>query len=240
MAVRTAVPLDSVRRVATPEGCELSLRLAGPVARARAFFIDALLRFALFVGAAVLLGQFKGLGAGVTALLYFGLSWLYPVLFEVFNAGATPGKRLCKLVVLRDDGTPVGWDAALVRNTLRFVDGLPVGYAAGLVTMALNPEGKRLGDLLAGTVVVYRPEPALADLGGDEEGSEPPPFPLTPAEQRALLEYRRRVGLLTAERAEELAELARPLTQGLSPKAGRKRLLRVANFLMGRRFDGRG
>jgi uncharacterized RDD family membrane protein YckC len=232
-------PLDTLRLTDTPEGCELSLRLAGPVARARAFLIDALLRFAVFLVAVAALGHLGHLGAGLAALVYFALAWLYPVLFEALNQGATPGKRLCRLAVLRDDGRPVGWDAAFVRNALRFVDGLPVGYATGLATMGLNAEAKRLGDLLAGTVVVHRPAPPEPVALADSEGEEPLPFPLTAGEQRALLEYRRRAGGLTPERAEELAELARPLTAGLSPAQGRARLFRIADFLLGRSGAGR-
>lgn len=236
----TSVPLDTVRTVATPEGCELALRLAGPTARARAFFVDALIRFAVFLATAIGLGRLGHLGAGIALLVYFALAWLYPVLFEALNAGATPGKRLCGLAVLRDDGTPVGWDAAFLRNALRFVDGGPVGYAIGLITMGLNRDGKRLGDILAGTVVVHRGRVKASDSAAAAEGEEPPPFPLTAGEQRALLEYRRRAGLLTPERAEELAGLATPLTLGLKPEAGRARLFRIADFLLGRDTRGSG
>jgi uncharacterized RDD family membrane protein YckC len=232
-------PLDTVRRVATPEGCELILRLAGPVARTRAFLIDLLIRIAVFIVAAVILGYFGRLGAGLAVLLYFVLAWFYPVLFEVLNEGATPGKRLCKLAVLRDDGTPVSWDTAFLRNALRFVDGMPVGYAVGLVAMGLDADGRRLGDILAGTVVVHRfADAPLKDSAADAAGAEPPPFPLAAVEQRALLEYRRRAATLTSERAEELAGLARPLTEGLSPAAGRQRLFRIADFLLGRGAAG--
>lgn len=229
-----ASTLDTIRRVATPEGCELSLYLAGPVTRARAFLLDLMIRFTLFIVSLMVLEHFGQLGAGLSLVLYFALAWLYPVAFEVLNAGATPGKRLCRIAVLRDDGTPVDWDAAFLRNALRFVDGMPVGYAVALVVMGLSPDGKRLGDLLAGTVVVHVPDSPPVTAGTDGLGTEPPPFPLTAEEQRALLEYRRRADQLTPERAQELAELARPLTEGLDPELGRRRLFRIGNFLMGR------
>lgn len=234
----TSAPLDTLRHAATPEGCELVLRLAGPLARARAFLIDTLIRFALFVVAVLALSHLGNLGFGLSALAYFALAWLYPALFEVLNQGATPGKRLCGLAVLRDDGRPVDWDAAFLRNALRFVDGMPMGYAAGLVTMGLNAEGKRLGDILAGTVVVYRTAPRGAPFPAGGAGEEPPPFPLAAHEQRALLEYRRRADTLTPERAAELAALAEPLTAGLSPQAARARLFRIADFLQGRASNG--
>jgi hypothetical protein len=163
------------------------------------------------------------------------ISNLYPILFEVYWHGQTPGKRLSGLAVLRDDGTPVDWSAATARNLLRFVDFLPLGYACALVTMGLNRDGKRLGDLLAGTVVVYsdrnfarenRKPRAVATPGAVEA----PPFPLAQAEQQALLEYHQRAPQLTDERAEELAL---PLTAGLDGGAARARLVRLAEYQMG-------
>lgn len=232
-----AAPLDTVRRVATPEGCELNLRLAGPVVRALAWLADFLIRLVVFIAAAMLLARFGSMGTGMAMLLAFLLEWLYPVVFEALWHGATPGKKATGLMVLHDDGTPIGWGAAFARNTLRFVDFLPLGYACGLLTMWLNRDSKRLGDVLAGTVVVYAsevPRPAVSD---EHYESEPPPFPLTLAEQRALLEFRQRAATLTPARANELAGLALPLTAGLAPDAARERLLRIANTLLGRRRE---
>ncbi|MDR3222025.1 MAG: RDD family protein [Candidatus Accumulibacter sp.] len=226
--------LDTLSRVLTPEGCELELRLAGPVVRARAWLIDTFLRVLLFAGVASLLGYFGHFGWAAAILLAFLLEWLYPVFFEVLWQGATPGKRWSGLTVLHDDGTPVGWGASFARNTLRAVDFMPTAYACGLLTMWLNPHGKRLGDVLAGTVVVYRERPVPPVIGDDYREEETPPFPLSETEQRALIEYRLRAGALTEARAAELAELALPLTEGLRPEAGQARLFRIANQLLGR------
>lgn len=228
-------PLDTERRVATPEGCELHLRIAGPVIRARAWLIDQLIRLVIFAIAMTLLGWAEKLGTGIAILLGFVLEWFYPVLFEVLWNGATPGKRLSGLVVLHDDATPVGWGASFTRNTLRFVDFLPFGYACALTTMWLNADQKRLGDLLAGTVVAYRSQSPQMLPGDDFTAAEAPPFALTLAEQRALLEYRQRAATLTEARQFELAETAGPLVHGLRPDAARARLFRIANFLLGRR-----
>ena len=167
----------------------------------------------------------------------FLLEWFYPVLFEVYWRGQTPGKRACGLAVLHDDGRPVSWGASFVRNTVRFVDFLPFLYAAGFVSSLLDRDGKRLGDLAAGTLVVHaegqrRPAPPPAAAAA---GAEPPPFPLTVEEQQALIEYSRRVPQLTEERAAELAEAAAPLAGSLAPEAAKARLLRIANFLLGGR-----
>nr|GFD53798.1 hypothetical protein [Tanacetum cinerariifolium] len=71
------------------------------------------------------------------------------------------------LRVVHDDGTPVGWSASLLRNLLRFVDMLPFGYSVGAFACLQHPLFKRLGDLAAGTLVIYRdaptPRPTLPD-----------------------------------------------------------------------------
>jgi uncharacterized RDD family membrane protein YckC len=234
-----AAPLDTVRRVAMPEGCELNLRVAGPTVRVRAWLFDFAFRLLLFAAAAMVLGYFGRLGAAVAMLIAFLLEWFYPVFFEVYWHGATPGKKLSNLVVLHDDGTPIGWGASFARNTLRVVDFLPFGYACGLLTLWLNANGKRLGDLIAGTVVVYRSEDRPPTIKDDFADAEPAPFPLTLAEQRAILEYRQRAATLTEARAHELAELALPLTEGLRPEAAQRRLFRIGNALLGRHREDR-
>jgi uncharacterized RDD family membrane protein YckC len=225
--------IDTLRLVATPEGCEIPLRLAGPLCRARAWLLDALIRVVIFGLALQALAFFGDFGSGLALATLFAIEWLYPVLFEVHAGGATPGKRMSGLVVLHDDGTPVGWPASVVRNTVRFVDFLPAFYATAFVAMLLDPASRRLGDLAAGTVVVYsvpaRTPAALAPVAG-----QAPPPGLEPAEQRAIVEYARRAERLTPERAEELARLAAPLTAGLDGPAARKRLLAHAAFLLGR------
>ena len=233
LATPLAAPLDTVRRVATPEGCELNLCIAGPTVRARAWLFDALIRLLLFVLISIGLGIAKLFGAGIAMLTVFLLEWFYPVVFEVYARGATPGKKICSIQVLHDDGTPVGWGASFARNTLRFVDFLPFFYASGLLSMWLNKDSKRIGDLLAATVVVYQNHNPLPIADDSFSAVEPPPFPLTLPEQRALIEYRQRAAQLTEARALELAELAEPLSEGLHPEAAKARLFRIANGLLG-------
>ena len=230
--------IDTLHRVATPEGCEIGLRIAGPTTRARAWLIDFFIRIGLWILLAILAGFVGKFGKGLLMVSSFLLEWFYPVLFEVYMRGQTPGKRACGLVVLHDDGRPVGWGASVVRNTLRFVDFLPFLYAAGFVTSLLNRDGKRLGDLAAGTVVAHVETVPPAVRGGlflEETGVLPPPVPLDIEEQKALIEYRRRAGQLTEERSFELAELLLPLTGDAHPREARQRLLRMANFLLGAR-----
>jgi len=95
---------------------------------------------------ASMLGDF---GFGLLLLGAFLLEWFYPIVFEVYGQGQTPGKRSCGLAVVHDDGRPIGWSAAFIRNTLRGIDFLPLLYAAGFVSSLMNAQGKRIGDLAA-------------------------------------------------------------------------------------------
>lgn len=233
-------PIDTLRRVATPEGCEITLRIAGPMTRVRAWWFDLFIRVFAWIGIAILASYAGKFGYGVFMVAAFLLEWFYPVLFEVYMHGQTPGKRICRLVVLHDDGRPVGWSASFVRNTLRFIDFFPIFYATGFITSLLNRDGKRLGDLAAGTVVAHleSSESKTTDKYGREpiaSGTLPPPVALAIEEQQALIEYRNRAAQLTEERSFELAELLTPLTGDIAPQEARKKLLKMANFLLGER-----
>jgi uncharacterized RDD family membrane protein YckC len=227
--------LDTTRRVATPEGIELTLHLAGPVPRALAWAIDFVLRIGVvFVVqlAALPLGK---TGIGVVLLTWFVVEWLLPAWFETFWQGQTPGKRAFNLAVLNDDGTPVRWPAALTRNLLRAVDFLPLAYGIGLVTMLSNRDFKRLGDLAAGTVVVYQTERKAAAKELPQAAPVAPPFSLSLEEQRAVLELAERAPGLTRERLEELAELPTPLVGSLDGGRAAARLIGIANYIAGRK-----
>jgi len=226
--------LDTTRRVATPEGIELTLHLAGPVPRAIAWAIDLAIRFAIVI--AVMIGalQFGRAGWGVVLLTAFFVEWLLPAWFESTWRGQTPGKRLMKLAVLNDDGTPVRWPGALTRNLLRAVDFLPFLYGAGLVSMLANRDFKRLGDLAAGTVVVYQLESIESKKEIPSSPAIAPPVALNLEEQRAVLDLAERSTTLTQERFEELAELPTPLVGQLDGERAAMRLLGMANHIAGR------
>jgi hypothetical protein len=100
--------------------------------------------------------------------------------------------------------------------------------------MLINADGKRLGDIVAGTIVVHTPR-AVAAPSPIEADVEAPPFPLLPEERRAIVEYAQRLSTLTDERALELATLPVPIVAGLTPVDARARLLRIAGFLLGQR-----
>ncbi len=223
--------LDTRYQVETPEGIDLILRPAGLVARALAFAIDLLIRGALLAvlfAVLALLGQF---GMGLGTILLFLLTWWYMVLFEVLNQGRSPGKQLMGLRVIHDDGTPIGWAASLTRNLLRFVDMLPFAYTLGILSCLNHPAFKRLGDIAAGTLVVYRDAPAGAPK---LPAAEPlrAPFSMDLSEQRALLGFAERAEALSSARRLELAGiLAEPLQ--VPPEQAEQRINGIAHGLLG-------
>jgi len=204
-------PLDTRYQVETPEGIDLPLRPAGLLVRALAYGLDLGIR-ALVMGVLfVALGFFGEIGIGLGSILLFLISWWYMVLFEVLNQGRSPGKQMMGLRVVQDDGTPIGWSASLTRNLLRFADMLPFAYFLGAISCLQHPAFKRLGDLAAGTLVIYREQTV-------ERPQLPPatprsaPFALNLDEQRAILGFAERQAQLSAERTQELAAiLAQPL-----------------------------
>jgi len=226
--------LDTAREIPTPEGIELSLRLAGPVARALAWMIDLVVRLTAFGILSIPVSLLGGIGAGISFILWFGLEWFYPTLFEVYGGGATPGKRALGLIVLHRDGTPVGLPASLTRNLLRAVDFLPLLYGFGLLSVVLSRDFQRLGDIAGGTLVVYR-EASTQHGAIPAAPPLPPAMPLSPLEQRTLLDLAARSQMLTPERAQELAALAPRLTGATGDTAALARALSIANYLIGRR-----
>jgi uncharacterized RDD family membrane protein YckC len=102
--------------------------------------------------------QFSSMPKWVRALLViiaFVVWDGYFVLFEWLWRGQTPGKRWLKLRVIREDGRPISFFEAMVRNLLRLVDIQPVVfYSVGLVSVFATDRDQRVGDLVAGTVVV--------------------------------------------------------------------------------------
>ena len=226
--------LDTTRRVATPEGIELTLRVAGPVPRALAWAVDLALRLGIVLVVTFVVSQLGRAGMGVVLLTWFFVEWILPAWFEAARGGQTPGKRMFRIAVLNDDGTPLRWPGALTRNLLRAVDFLPFLYGIGLAAMLANRDFKRLGDLAAATVVVYLGEKAEHAREIPKAAPIAPPIPLTLDDQRAVLELAERSATLTQERVEELSELAKPLVGKLEGDKAAARLLGMANYLAGR------
>lgn len=225
--------LDTCREVVTPEGVALRLPAAGPMPRALAWLIDFALRLALLFVGSLLVGALGRGAVGPYLIVLFSVFWLYPIAFEVLWGGRTPGKRALGLRVIAANGAPVGWLPAFSRNLLRVVDMLPFGYALGLLVSFGDPWGRRIGDMVAGTLVVHdsrTPPPASTPLAEATAS----PIVLLPHEQAALVAFAERAPRLTAARQAELAELACPWL-GVRGQIAVQRLYGIANGLLGRR-----
>ena len=226
-----SAPLDTRYQIETPEGIDLPLRPAGLLPRALAFAFDLGVRGLIMGVLLVPLALLGNIGIGLGSLLLFLVSWWYMALFEVLNHGCSPGKQVMGLRVVQDDGTPVGWSASLIRNLLRFVDMLPFGYFLGAISCLQHPHFKRLGDLAAGTLVIYRELPLARPLVPQSQALRLP-FPLELNEQRAILAFAERQSELSADRVQELASiLATPLQ--VSPARAVEQLNGVARGLLG-------
>jgi len=147
---------------------------------------------------------------GVWMILEVFFTTIYFVFFETLFAGRTPGKHLTNLRVVTEGGTVPSWRASLVRNLLRAVDTLPAGYVIGVVTMIISPRVQRLGDIVAGTLVIREraADPtawmAITDVDPDVEAG----FQFSREELLAVGEIERRLIRRTLRRAESLSDRA--------------------------------
>lgn len=142
--------------VETPEHVVLDYELAGIGSRALAAMLDmlALLGIVLALDLVMLFFGFSSLGRLFYVVAIFVLFWGYFTFFEAFRRGQTPGKRRAGIRVIRDTGHAITFGDAAARNLLRIADALPPPYLIGILFVAIHPRAKRLGDLVAGTVVV--------------------------------------------------------------------------------------
>ena len=227
--------IDTILTAETPEGIAISIRPAGFAVRATAFLIDAAIRIVFLMICSTALAAGGKFGGGVLLIFLFVLNWLYPVIFELTAAAATPGKRIMGLVVLMANGLPITPAGCLIRNLLRVVDALPLCYAFGILCILLRNDSRRIGDLAGGTVVAYRDEvqPAGSLAAADPI---PPPVTLSRRQQIAIMSFGFRVGRLTPQRAEEIAEFASAALQDMPARLSlTARLVGVARWLHGDR-----
>jgi uncharacterized RDD family membrane protein YckC len=172
------VTTDETLVIETPERVPLHFALASIGNRFLACAVDHLIQLAAVTVIVVLyaLTRIGGLGATaeqlwdapkwVLALLFIAyfLIWSgYFALFEWAWAGQTPGKRWLRLRVIREDGRPITFYEAAARNLVRIFDMLPAVplvplYSVGLVSVFASSRDQRVGDLVAGTVVVRERE----------------------------------------------------------------------------------
>ncbi len=205
-----ATAIDTSYQVETPEGIDLHAQLAGPVPRILAYSIDIAIRSIVIGLISLLLFWIGDAGLGIILLLSFLLEWFYPVYFELYAKGQTPGKKSLGLLVVNDDLTPVNGSTSLIRNLLRVVDFLPMAYMGGIMAMCLNRHFQRMGDMAAGTLVIHqRVNQQSMDL--PEVEACPPGVSLSLHEQVAIISFTQRHQQLSQSRQEELAAIVAPV-----------------------------
>jgi len=154
--------------VETPDHVVLRYDLAGAGNRGFAAVVDFLLALVIVFTANLILswvGLFNqatfAVVGGITLIVTLVLIWAYFILLEWLWNGQTIGKRMYRLRVINEDGSPAQFTAVLIRNLLRLVDFLPAFYGLGVLVIVLSPKSQRLGDLAAGTYVVRAPRPQV-------------------------------------------------------------------------------
>ena len=225
--------LDTVVSAETPEGIMIELRPAGLTVRFYAFTIDLLIRMMLLSAVAGVTEPMQGVGMAILLIAAFSFEWLYPVLFELSSWAATPGKRVFGLTTVMDNGLPITPAASFTRNLLRVADFMPIAYGFAVISMLTRRDFKRLGDIAAATLVVYRPQPARKPALMNMEPVAPA-IALALRDQSAIIALAARAGEVTQERLDELAAIAAPVTgeTGSGPAVTR-RVLGVARWLLG-------
>jgi uncharacterized RDD family membrane protein YckC len=229
-------PLDTDVAIETPEHIVFRYRVAGPSRRLLAYLLDLFFCYGIvFILAILVIVAFFGgatrgelssgakAGSGLLLVALFAAQWVWFVVWEA-TRGQSPGKKFTGIRVLADNGRPIGWRAAALRNLLRAADALPTGYLVGLVSMTLTSRFQRLGDLVAGTIVViptHADAASAIDLWPPAHPSELATLPddvALDADEREAIELflRRR---LTVGRAREI-ELATMIAGPLGARLG--------------------
>ena len=154
--------------VRTPEGVTFTFRLASPALRMVALAIDvgvvAAVWSVLSIAVSLVGAVSPDLARGLSLVLFFVLSQGYRIYAEWAWRGQTIGKRLLRLRVMDERGLRLTFAQVALRNLLRFADSLPGAYLVGGLAALLNRRSQRLGDLAAGTVVVWEPSETVPNL----------------------------------------------------------------------------
>jgi len=167
-------PHPDQHTIATPEQMSLDLPMAGIGSRFLAIAVDTLIQIGIGLVALIVVGLLGVTGAlsGIQqgsvwlvaglVLVIFLLMYGYFAIFEIIWNGQTPGKRIAGIRVVKDSGRPLTAAETIGRNLFRIVDNLPGFYAVGVLVALLNAKNKRIGDFIAGSIVVR--EASLSEL----------------------------------------------------------------------------
>jgi uncharacterized RDD family membrane protein YckC len=215
--------LDSLV-IQTPEGCRFSLPLAGPITRFLAWLIDLLIVLAIILAVCIALSIFGVILGDLAGMLLFlaafGVWFGYGIVLEWFWNGQTVGKKILRLRVVDEHALRLTFSQVVIRNLLRMADMQPAFYLLGGIVCVLSRKLQRLGDMVAGTVVIRQPQVTLPDLvdvlGNKYNSLRQSPHLAARLRQRtsgpeahlALTALMRREGLDSAARVELFAGIA--------------------------------
>lgn len=230
--------LDTTITVQTPERVGFRYRVAGAAQRGVAWGVDLVVQMVIVAGLILgftflaSFGDFlEGVGTGGLLFGLFLLTWFYGAAFEVFWSGRTPGKAVVGLRVVKGDGAPVGVRDAVLRNLIRGVDALPFFYVVGALSSLIDGRSRRIGDLVADTIVITERKAELLDdvvieppVSEEERRALPVKVTLTRRERRAIEDLLRRRLSFTDDYLEELAG-------HLAPKLGAREGIEASSSL---------
>lgn len=220
-------PLDATLQIVTPENIGFDYRVAGPFLRLPALLIDYAVITAILVASVflfTLVGSFAigpYVAQGIISIIWFLLQWFYGGVCEACLNGQTLGKKLLRLRTVTVDGQPIDGLQALMRNFLRLADLFLAIPVIGLFVMMLNNRRQRLGDLVAGTMVVIEERPWLMGVARLDDPRAiqlasilPPNIVINRPLAKAISTYVERRKYFTPARRREVARhVAQPLLE---------------------------
>jgi len=202
--------------VRTPEGVAFSFRLASPLLRLMALMVDWMAVTAAWSLLATIIGVLSIVSRDIAGMVgvvsYFLLSQGYRIAAEWLWRGQTLGKKVMRLRVVDERGLRITFGQIALRNLLRFVDVLPAAYFVGGTAALFSRRGQRLGDLAAGTLVVWEPieaAPDLASLPSGKYNSLRAHLPVVARLRQAVSPEEARVAWQALARRERFDALAR-------------------------------
>lgn len=203
--------------IESPEKIRFDYRIAPTGTRIGAYVIDILIQVGIIILIVLLvfsLSGFKRSGRMVSSgvgsdfqllalaflyLTYFFLQWGYFTLFELFKNGQSPGKKAMRISVIRSNGEPPDAAVIVLRNLLRAVDGFPFFNLLGGLISLLDKKSRRLGDMVADTLVVHDirfdlKEPVFDTVISEKSTLEPAMKLVTKLNEEELYVIRRFLG----------------------------------------------
>ena len=147
--------------ITTPEHVPIRLEPAGAGSRFLAIMIDAVITTAIATTIFSIISTFlpRGVATAIFVTVNFFLTWAWHLWFETRKQGRTPGKRMLKIRVIDARGLPISLHQSLVRNITRTLDFIPAFYGVGAIAMMSSKSRRRLGDIIADTLVVRDAQP---------------------------------------------------------------------------------